>query len=91
MKVLPAQSVADRAVVNHTCKPGNGSTKLWGSRIQAARLSPEICIVVDRRITPTCRVKVDALHAAEDRSLNDDMASHCDTTGVFDRGMYSKG
>jgi hypothetical protein len=91
VQVLSAQSLADRAVVNPTCRPGNGSTKLGGSRMQAARLSPEICIVVDRRIIPMCRGKVDAFHAAEDSSLNDDMASDCDTTGVLDRGMHSKG
>ena len=38
--------------MNLTCKPGNGSTKLRGLRMQAVTLSPEICIVVDIRIIP---------------------------------------
>jgi hypothetical protein len=33
-------------------KPGNGSPKPDGARVQAALLSPEICIVVDIRIVP---------------------------------------
>jgi len=32
-------------------KPGNGSPKPDGASVQAALLSPEICIVVDIRIT----------------------------------------
>ena len=41
-QVPPDQSLASTSVVNSTCKPSNGSTRLEGSRIQAASLSPEI-------------------------------------------------
>lgn len=54
--VPPGQSLANRPVGNPstvlragpTCKPGNGSTELGETRVQAAGLSPEICIVVVR-------------------------------------------
>jgi hypothetical protein len=36
--------------VNPTCKPGNGSTKLGETKVQAALLSLEMCIIVDGRI-----------------------------------------
>lgn len=61
--------------MNPTCKTGNGSMELGETRVQAALLNPEICIVVDDRITPKVRGKVDALHAAEDSSPICGMAS----------------
>ena len=69
-QVPPGQSLASRPVGNPTCKPGNGSTELGGTRKQAALLSPEIGIVVDRRINSRGRKrgKADAFHAAEGSS-----------------------
>ena len=54
-------------------------------------LNPEICIVVDRRISPKHRTKADAIDAAEGSSLEYVKASTQDTTGVLDQGMDSKG
>ena len=65
--------------------------ELEESRIQATRMSPEICIVVDTRIMPNEWQKADALHAAEGSSPDCVMASDKDTTGVYERGMHSKG
>ena len=59
--VPPGQSLASRSVGNPTCQPGNGSTKLGGTRKQAALLSPEIGIVVDRRINLQGRKRGKAL------------------------------
>jgi len=47
VKVPSGQSLASRPVEKSTCKPGNGSTELDGTRMQAARLSPEKGIVVE--------------------------------------------
>ena len=46
LQILPAQSLASRAVGNPTCKPGNGSTELGETRMQAVLLSLEMCIIV---------------------------------------------
>jgi hypothetical protein len=51
VKLPPVQSLASRTVVNPAGKPGNGSPKPGGARVQAAELSPEMSIVVDTRIT----------------------------------------
>src|SRR5215831_10285770 len=50
VQVPPDESLASRSAVNSTCTPSNGRTKLEGTRMQAASLSPEICRVVVRRI-----------------------------------------
>ncbi len=52
-------------------KPGNGSPEPDGSRVQAAWLSPEICIVVVRKenLSDPWRGKVDAVDAAEGSRL----------------------
>ena len=68
--------------MNLTCHSGNGSTKLWGSRMQAVTLNPEICIVVDIRIISKQREKADAVDAVEGSSPESVMASDQDTTGV---------
>ncbi len=49
-------------------KPGNGSPKPDGASVQAALLSPEICIVVVLRIIPKCWEKADGLEALEGSS-----------------------
>jgi hypothetical protein len=55
VKLPPVQSLANRTVANPAGKPGNGSPKPGGARVQAAGLSPEMCIVVDPRITTNCK------------------------------------
>ena len=61
-------------------KPGNGSPKPDGARVQAALLSPEICIVVDIRIVPVrIGMKADSLNALEGSSpvcVKDEHAGH---------------
>ena len=53
--VPPDESLTRRSVGNSTCIPSNGRTKLEGPRRQAARWSPEMPIMVDSRISLTCR------------------------------------
>jgi len=56
-------------------------------------LSPEICIVVDDRITASffSGGKADAVNEAEGSSPGHAKASEQDTTGVEEQGMSSKG
>ena len=95
MQVPLSQSLASGLVVNPTCKPGNGSTELGETRIQAALSSLEIGIIVVVRITSierSERGKADALHAAEGSSPElRKKVSRQDTTGVLERGMYLRG
>ena len=58
---------AGRSVGNPACAWGNPGCEARGNEEAGRTLSPEICIVVDTRITPTLRRrgKADALHAAE--------------------------
>ena len=44
--VPPDQSLANRSEVNSKGKPGNGSPKLEGTRLQAVLLSSEILLFV---------------------------------------------
>ena len=67
-----------------TGKPGNGSPKLDGTRLQAALLSLEIFVIVVLRIV--CRklqTKVDVFVITEGSSPHRIMASDGDTTGVL--------
>ncbi len=89
-QVPPDQSLASTSVVNSTCKPSNGSTRLEGSRIQAASLSPEIN-VVDKRISLSIEGKADGLPGLEGNSPGYALASRGDSTGVCERGMYPQG
>ena len=69
-------------------KPGNGSPEPDGARLQAARLSLEIFVIVVLRIVfRKLEMKVDVLHMTEDSRLHCAMASDGDTTGILDRGM----
>jgi hypothetical protein len=45
-KVVPDQSLANRSEVKSAGKPGNGSPKPDGTRLQAVKLSPEILHIV---------------------------------------------
>ena len=55
-------------------------------------LSPEICIVVDHRITSgSFGGKADSLNLLEGSSPGHAKASVQDSTGVLDQGMYSQG
>ena len=49
VKLPPVQSLANWTVVTPAGKPGNWSPKPGGARVQAAGLSPEMSIVVDRK------------------------------------------
>jgi len=55
VKIPPVQSLANGTVANPAGKSGNGSPKPGGARVQTAGLSPEMCIVVDPRITTNCQ------------------------------------
>ena len=46
MKVPLDQSLASRSIVKSAGKPGNGSPKPDGTRLQAVGLSPEIVLIV---------------------------------------------
>ncbi len=58
---------AGRSVGNPACAWGNPGCEARGNEEAGRTLSPEICIVVDNRITPKFRQrgKADALHTAE--------------------------
>ena len=58
---------AGRSVGNPACAWGNPGCEARGNEEAGRTLSPEICIVVDSRITPELRRwgKADALHTAE--------------------------
>jgi hypothetical protein len=66
VKVPPGQSLASRPVEKSTCKPGNGSTELDGTRMQATLLSPEKGIVVE--VPGRLPEKADGIDVAEGRS-----------------------
>ena len=69
-------------------KPGNGSPEPDGARLQAARLSPEIFVIVVIRIAfRQLKVKANVLVMTEGNSPHCAMASDGDTTGVGVRGM----
>ena len=73
-------------------KPGNGSPKPDGIKGAGSVLSPEICIVVDHRITSgSFGGKADSLNLLEGSSPGHAKASVQDSTGVLDQGMYSQG
>jgi hypothetical protein len=92
VQIPPVQSLASRTVANPAGQPGNGSPEPGGARVQAAGLSPEMCIVVDRRITARSGSgNADAVSAAEGSSPRYVMASAVDSTGVEERGMHSEG
>ena len=59
--------------------------------MQAVSLSPEIRIVVDRRITPKHRSQSRRMDASEGSSPRSDKASERDTTGVVRAGHATKG
>jgi hypothetical protein len=61
---------AGRSVGNPACAWGNPGCEARGNEEAGRTLSPEICIVVDTRITPTLRQrgKADALQYAEGSS-----------------------
>ena len=63
---------------------------LEGTRVQAALLNPEICIVVGDKL-PEAGRKADVMDVAEGRSPASAIASKQDTTGILERGMYLKG
>jgi hypothetical protein len=46
VRVPPDQSLANRSVAKSAGKPGNGSPKPDGTRLQAVGLSPEIVLIV---------------------------------------------
>jgi hypothetical protein len=70
VKIPPVQSLASRTVANPAGQPGNGSPKPGGARVQAAGLSPEMSIVVDRKdnLGGPLRGNADAVHGAEGRN-----------------------
>ena len=69
-------------------KPGNGSPEPDGARLQAARLSLEIFVIVVLRITfRQLKVKADAFVMAEGSNPHFVRARDEETTGVRVRGM----
>jgi len=93
VKLPPVQSLANRTVVTPAGKPGNGSPKPGEARVQAASLSPEMSIVVDRKDNLAGRRQgnADAVSGAEGSSPRCVRASAADPTGVGERGMHSQG
>ena len=64
-------------------KPGDGSPKPDGSRLQAVLLNPEILLNCGHRIAfRELGVKADVVVMTEGNSSDCDMASSQDTTGV---------
>jgi hypothetical protein len=75
-------------------EPAYENMKPGVAREQAASLNPEICIVVVHQDKPYPLVgmgKADAVQRAEGSSQGYVVASIQDTTGVCERGMFSKG
>ena len=92
VKVPPGQRLATRPVATPAGNPGNRRPKPGGARVQAASLSPEMCIVVDTGITARLGSgNADAVSGAEGSSPGRVKASIQDSTGVEERGMHSQG
>ena len=82
MRVPLDQSLASRSIVKSAGKPGNGSPKPDGTRLQAVGLSPEIVLMVVIRISSENRTKADVVYITEGNSFGYALASDQNTTGV---------